>query len=372
MGHLVNPLSLRLSVNSFWNSNWVLNNNFNYVNIFKKDYILFQFLTWFIKKTKFIKFNILISHYKIYRINGSVFINLYYYNGNIENDNYFYQIFYLNNILKKQKSLKRRDMSSRINNLYSYLFRSILFNLYWKLINSSLNYYLNKVDAKNIYFFNIYNLNFLNITVDAITNYLCLKLQKRYSLNWILRPILKDLNIKVKQKNFLGYKIVCSGRFTRKQIATYMWMRNGSVKLNTITNLIKYSEARVRLKYGICGIKVWINYGLNSNNLLKRNLFLIFPMYLPFKYLINKKSKSVTLFLNYWFYFYIKIVFFKLKSFEFYKNYIFLKIKILLRNIFAKIFSKIYLYKYILNLTNNNKLIISLKPTRINYLFLYK
>lgn len=372
MGHLVNPVSLRLSINSFWNSNWVLNNNFNYINIFKKDYLLFQFLNWFIKKTKFIKFNILISHYKIYRVNNLVFINLYYYNGNIENDTYLYQIFYFNNILKKQKSLKRKDQDNRTQNLYEYIFRSILFNLYWRLINASLNFYLNKIDFKNIYYFNIYNLNFLNITVDAITNYLSLKLQKRYSLNWILRPILKDLNIKVKQKNFLGYKIVCSGRFTRKQIATYMWMRNGSMKLNTITNLVKYSEVRVRLKYGICGIKVWINYGLNNNDLLKRNLSLIYPMYLPFKYLVNKKTKQVILFLNYWFYFYIKVVFFKLKTYEFYKNYVFVKIKILLNSIFNKLSSKLYLSKYNISLINNNKLTILIKPAKINYLFLYK
>ena len=168
--------------------------------------------------------------------------------------------------------------------------------------DGSLIPYFRSIDKKQtVFYLNIYALDFLNITVDSIASYISLKLQKRYSLNWILRPILKDLSIKVKQKNFLGYKIVCSGRFTRKQIATYMWMRNGSLKLNNISNLIKYSETRVRLKYGLCGVKVWLNFGQNNLNLKKRSLMLVYPLYTPWQWkpldngdhYRNCRSKSV-------------------------------------------------------------------------------
>lgn len=367
MGHLINPLSLRISVNSFWNSNWVLINNFNYINLFKKDYILFHFLNWFIKKSKFLNLNILISHYKIYRVHSKVYINLYYYNANSEENNIVYFPIYLNKIYNKNINKKISEVI--IKSCYEYLFKFFILNLYWRLLNFSLSKYIKQLTKNNdIIFFNVYNLDFLNITVNAITDYISLKLQKRYSLNWVLRPILKDLNMKIKQKSFLGYKIVCSGRFTRKQIATYMWMRNGSLNLNSISNLIKYSEARIRLKYGLCGVKIWINYGFNNYNLLKRNLFLIYPMYMPLKYSINMKKKKIDIYLNNWFFFFLRISFFKLRTYKFYAHFIFVKIQILLNNLFNKLVNKVYFYTYKVSMLNINKITIFIKKNKLNYL----
>ena len=108
MGHLINPISNRLSINTFWNSNWSLVNNFNYVNLFKKDYILFEFLNWFLKKSKYGKFNLLLSHYKVYRIANNVFINFYYYNVALEEKRYDREVIYLLNLInKKQKALAK-------------------------------------------------------------------------------------------------------------------------------------------------------------------------------------------------------------------------------------------------------------------------
>ena len=95
MGHLINPITNRLSINILWNSNWSLINNFNYNNIFKKDYILFQFLTWFTKKSKFGRFNIIISHYKIYRIKDNIFINFYYYNAGLEEKKFKFHVYFI-------------------------------------------------------------------------------------------------------------------------------------------------------------------------------------------------------------------------------------------------------------------------------------
>lgn len=380
MGHLVNPVSMRLSVNSFWSSNWVLINNFNYVNLFKKDYLLFHFLNWFIKKSKFLKFNILVSHYKIYRVTNRTYINLYYYNGSTEDNNYYFQVLALNNVMKKGVLKNKSDnlnFNLKMKNIYEYIFKALIFNLYWRVINQSLIPYFNSIDRKQtIFYLNIYALDFLNITVDSIASYISLKLQKRYSLNWILRPILKDLSMKVKQKNFLGYKIVCSGRFTRKQIATYMWMRNGSLKLNNISNLIKYSETRVRLKYGLCGIKIWINYDNNNLDLLKRNLFLIYPIYTPFKYVINLKKENIVIYLNNWFFFFIRVMFLKLKSYSFYKNFLIIKLKLLLNILTKQLFGKPYLHKYNIQLLAKNKIEItkvsSLKSLNYKSIYLYK
>lgn len=358
MGHLINPVSLRLSVNSFWDSTWVVVNNFNFVSLFKKDYILFHFLNWFIKKSKFIKFNLLISHYKIYRVNQKIYINLYYYNSNniVDINTNYFDTKSLGSILTNEVS----DID-RFKNLYDYIFKVLIFNLYWRVLNSTMFYYFNKLNnSKELFYLNVYSLSFLNITVDSIANYISLKLQKKYTLNWILKPILKDLTTRIKQKHFLGYKIVCSGRFTRKQIATYMWMRKGSLKLGNISNLIKYSETRVRLKYGLCGIKIWLNYGCNNDFLIKRNLLLVFPLHVPFKYVLDKNSNTIILYLNTWFFFFVRIVSFKLQTFIFYKWFIIHKIKNLLIFLFEKVKSNFSGYYYNINLLNNNSLQIKL------------
>ncbi len=369
MGHLVNPISVRLSINTFWNSNWVLINNFNYISLFKKDYLLFYFLNWFTKKTKFLKFNVIMSHYKIYRISKETYINLYYYNSNMYNNNSF---VFLEKIININDKLELKNFQNNLFFLQEFIIKKLIFALYWKNLNASLKFFFNKIDSINTFHLNIYSLDFLNISVNAISTYLSLKLQKRYSLDWVLKPILKDLNVKIKRKNFIGYKIVCSGRFTRKQIATYMWMKGGSLKLNTLSNLIKYSEVRVRLKYGLCGIKIWINYGNNNRNLSPRNLSLIYPIYIPFKYTVEKKNNNITLYYNSWFYLFIRTLFLKSKNFNFYKNYINIKLKLLLNILLEKIFTNFFLGSYELELLNDNKFLIKPKIKQINYISFYK
>lgn len=372
MGHLVNPITSRLSINSFWNSNWVLLNNFNYINLFKKDYLLFQFLNWFIKKSKLAKYNIIISHYKIYRLQDKVFINFYYYNAGLEEKTYHFQVLFFKNILLKRNNLNKKIdiMSSiKIKGLYKYIIKILISNLYWYLLNKSLSFYLKKLNITNhFYYFNIYSLNFLNITTEIISSYIALKLQSRNSLDWILQPILKDLSKKIKQGVFLGYKIVCSGRFTRKQIATYIWMKKGAVPLNSLSNIIKYSESKVRLKYGLCGIKVWLNYGYNDSVLFTREMSLIYPLYTPFKYTINLKTNLLVFYLNYWSFLYLKIISFKLRSYQFYEFFLKLKINIFLKHLFLKLSKKYLLKKFMLSYTIDNKFIIKMINVRINYL----
>ena len=407
MGHLINPVSNRLSINTFWNSNWSLINNFNYVNVFKKDYVLFQFLNWFTKKSKFGKFNIIISHYKVFRIYKNVFINFYYYNAGIEEKKYRFQIFFLVNLLKKKKKLSNKRIktdktvtrfkrllyrtnstgkqlsktfyfkpkssiskitSTKIKGFYTYFIKTIISNLYWYLLNNSLNFYLTKLSLNSEkYTFNVYSLDFLNVTTDIISTYISLRLQQKYSLNWVLRPILKDLSTKIKKNVFLGYKIVCSGRFTRKQIATYMWMKQGSLQLNNFTNLIKYSEGSVRLKYGLCGIKVWLSYGSNNLTLFNRNLLLVYPLYTPFKYLLDYKNNSLTFYLNYWFYLYTKVAFLKSKFYKFYNVFINLKSKILIKYLLKKMFKLLPNQNFRITHFADNKLTIELVKKKLSF-----
>lgn len=375
MGHLVNPLSLRLSVNSFWNSNWVLVNNYNYINIFKKDYELFTYLNWFLKKSNFHKSNILLSHYKIYRVYKRIYINLYIYDAESEGLNYklisnIQKYYLLKKESSKNLSKKIKIYTSKFKNfvltkvysrIYKYIFKRVITVFFWTVMNFMSLRFLNLIKNQNmdLFFFNIYALNLFSVSVEAITSHISLRLQRKFSLNWVLFPVLKDLTYKVKSNVFLGYKLVCSGRFTRKQIATYTWVKKGSIKFNSVSNLIKYSETRIKLKYGLCGIKLWINYGYNNTNLKKRNLFLLYPIYIPFRYSVGiyKGNSYIIYHLNYWFFFFIKILFLKKKSFNLYKNILRIKIKTMILNMIStnyiknnKYFNKLKL------LTSNNKL----------------
>ncbi len=367
MGHLINPISLRLSINSFWNSSWILINTFNYINVFKKDFTLFHFLDWFVKKPGLTKFNLLVSHYKVYRVNNYIYISFFYYNANIEGATYQYLIWETRRILlEKNLYKKRRTYKLTFNHIFEFIFRSILFAMHWILLNSATNVYFQKLN-NNIdkYIFTVYNLNYSDITINSITRYISLKLAEKFSIDWILKPILKDLNMRIKNKIFLGFKLTCSGRFTRKQIAHHEWFKKGALHFNTLSSLVKYSETRVRLKYGLCGIKLWINYG-NNTLLSTRNLFLIYPIYLPFKYKINKSifSNNITLFLNYWFFLFLRIFFFKSRTFDDYKMFIKVKLQSLLKNLVYKLRERkkhsIYTYNYNISLLKNNKIIVSM------------
>lgn len=448
MGHLINPIALRLSINHSWNSNWSLINNFNYNIIFKKDYTLFTYLNWFIHEKDFLFNNFIVSHYKIYRVHNKNYVNLYYYVSTLEEFRYNklcsfllrstwykYRNFYprfnrkklwgslifklhkwnlnsvkefianksnindiknkkeklINNYLESLRTSKKRLYSylnfsyglEKKNNLYrikwahkrrinKFLFKFFCSYLFFFCLNSHFNYFLkNLYIEKNYYYFNIYNLNFNSVSVNIITTYISCRLQQRYSLNWVLRPIFRDLNKKIKSGFFLGYKLLCAGRFTRNQIATYTWDKKGSLKLNKFSSLVKYSQTRVRLKFGLGGIKLWIHYGLNKKNKLKnRWVNLIYPKFCPFKFLFLYKEHKFVLFLNYWSHIYNRIFFWKRKKMSIYNNFIKFHIYNILYYLKKKIIRKkkfINFVVYNIKLLYNNKLTLNYNKPQIGY-----
>jgi hypothetical protein len=95
------------------------------------------------------------------------------------------------------------------------------------------------------------------ISASSISNYLAIKLRQHFKLKSALNPV---LNLLSNNKHLIGYKIQCSGRFTRKEIAERLIFSKGKVSLNTFSSKIDYSASTVVLKYSLCGIKVWLNF----------------------------------------------------------------------------------------------------------------
>ena len=90
MGHVINPISLRLGLNLFWVSNWVsYYSRLNYSYLFGIDYQIFLIFEWFLyfalkRNVDPVFFNIgslreMVSHYKIYKDSQQMHIVIYVY-----------------------------------------------------------------------------------------------------------------------------------------------------------------------------------------------------------------------------------------------------------------------------------------------------
>lgn len=71
--------------------------------------------------------------------------------------------------------------------------------------------------------------------------------------------ILKRRIIKDKKGGLLGFKMQCSGRFTRRQRASSIWFSYGSTPLNTIKENIDYSFFSIPIANSKITIKVWLH-----------------------------------------------------------------------------------------------------------------
>ena len=83
----------------------------------------------------------------------------------------------------------------------------------------------------------------------------------------IVYEIIKELNILIKLYIIQGFKILCSGRFTRKQRSSFFWRDKGNLLYSNLFNFMDYNSYNVILSNSMCTIKVWLvfwRYKLNS------------------------------------------------------------------------------------------------------------
>lgn len=68
------------------------------------------------------------------------------------------------------------------------------------------------------YFFNFYQIFSGSFNSKILAEFIIAKLKQKYPLFSIINPIVRDI---FKFTPLVGFKILCSGRFSRKQIASY-------------------------------------------------------------------------------------------------------------------------------------------------------
>jgi len=151
----------------------------------------------------------------------------------------------------------------RLNFAFSirYKFFSIFFGILVKKL--LVKYFV------NLFKFIPYNMNlrfsFINnktriIDIDAkyIVNYLRSKMleMEKISINSIIESLKESLK---DNKKIKGYKVCFSGRFTRRQIATYSWDSFGKIPINDQSSVVDFAFTKLITQHGLCGIKLWLH-----------------------------------------------------------------------------------------------------------------
>lgn len=131
--------------------------------------------------------------------------------------------------------------------MYSYLYRYIIAN---NLVSE-----LNHVFKRSNFIVSLVGLGISELSSFAFASYICFRLEFHELLGAIVYPLLRSL---YKYKQIIGIRVKGSGRFTRKERASKRMIKEGLMPLSTVVANIDYGFSEACLKYGICGIKVWI------------------------------------------------------------------------------------------------------------------
>jgi hypothetical protein len=139
--------------------------------------------------------------------------------------------------------------------------------------------------------------NFLN--ASFLSRFLARRLSYGFELNRVLKPLVTNLKklVDSRSSKVVGFRISCRGRFNKAQMASYTWEKYGPVPLNNFSCSVDYAFSKVIMKYGACGIKVWI---FTSHSPFRSYKSLVLRKHINFKLyrFIAPKSSYFKLFLQ--------------------------------------------------------------------------
>lgn len=148
-----------------------------------------------------------------------------------------------------------------------------LFNLRSKIdfLSNFKLFLLERFFAKSIFFYLSDYLNFLfyplkisicykllsssSVSASLLFLFFVRNLKSRKPINKIVSMVLSDLK---KQKGLLGFRILTSGRFTRKERAFYKWISINRVPLSVYNSIVDYYAGVFKSRFGICSLRIWL------------------------------------------------------------------------------------------------------------------
>lgn len=96
-----------------------------------------------------------------------------------------------------------------------------------------------------------------NISAYLVVNFIKIRLKQQYTLGSIIYPLARFLT-SISGATIKGFRIDCSGRFSRRQRASYLSVKDGRLPFSSRNLNADYHFSEVILKFGKCGIKVWL------------------------------------------------------------------------------------------------------------------
>lgn len=209
-----------------------------------------------------------------------------------------------------------------------------------------------------------------HLSVNHLTKYIAQRLKQGYKISTVINTTLFQIR-KYKRKkrlaNISGYKIRWNGRFSRKDRATHAFNYFGAVPFSSYDTPLAYSSRIIRLKNGICSIRLWLAFGNTPKvskffsrvkNYLFRSFY--FKRGRRYKFLKDyfrflKKSKKLTLRRGQRKYFYYKSErvnpFSVLSNNDFFNRFVYYNLK---KNLYLYKLHNICLFKKLLKQRKNS------------------
>lgn len=202
---------------------------------------------------------------------------------NLSNKELNFFIFLIKSFQNKKKkiikNLTKNTFEFKINSAFLkkinifFFERRVLF-IFEFLLSKSLDY-LNKKKKNSRYFIFSKLLDSSMYTSVAYSSsfliartFIDLMKYKKYSVKRALDTLVSNLH---NENNILGYKIAISGRLSRSRRGLYLCKKDGKISLNTVKLPIDYTSTYFKTKFGICGVKVWLNKKFPMEDLIKEN-----------------------------------------------------------------------------------------------------
>ncbi len=296
MGHVINPISYRLYNIRYWNNNWFSSNS-SYSYLVNQDVLLDRFfrklLTSHFDSTSV---GIIFVNLKVIRVFDNISLYLYIHDSfldllffNLKKNTRFILIrrlfnkrFYkkyrkslrINKQFKKFRArifmvLKKKIILKYSRKLFFLFIKNKILKIYWNSFKTLSLFYLKKFNHSNfISKIFVIGLSKMNVNANIISEFFFIRLTQYYTIWEVLRNINFLFKSLMRGKKLVkGYKITCSGRFSRKQRTTYSWKAFGSLAFSTVKSKLDYSYKTIALKYSACTIKVWVRLGKKKTNL---------------------------------------------------------------------------------------------------------
>ena len=133
-----------------------------------------------------------------------------------------------------------------------FLQRYYLFKAFSRTLNNSIKSMIPSIDKVNT----IFNaMKEKEVRSSLLTNLIIVKLEQYYTINSIVFPITNWLK---RHNNVLGFRIIVSGRLTRRERASHIIKSYKAMPLSSYEHRVDYHQDIKIMKFGMVGIKIYL------------------------------------------------------------------------------------------------------------------